>query len=50
MNVVLPGRGAGRAALRRRRAAQGLGQKGTHALSVALGRVSGADWPADANA
>ncbi|HET7048656.1 MAG TPA: NAD(P)-dependent oxidoreductase [Solirubrobacteraceae bacterium] len=29
---------------------QGLGQKGTHALSVALGRVSGADWPADADA
>jgi 3-hydroxyisobutyrate dehydrogenase len=28
---------------------QGLGQKGTHALSVALGRVSGDDWPADAN-
>jgi 3-hydroxyisobutyrate dehydrogenase len=28
---------------------QGLGQKGTHALSVALGRVSGGDWPADAN-
>jgi 3-hydroxyisobutyrate dehydrogenase len=24
---------------------QGLGQKGTHALSVALGRVSGDDWP-----
>jgi 3-hydroxyisobutyrate dehydrogenase len=33
-------------------AAQGqdLGQKGTHALSVALGKVSGGDWPADANA
>ena len=29
---------------------QGLGQKGTHALSVALGTVSGSDWPADANA
>jgi 3-hydroxyisobutyrate dehydrogenase len=29
---------------------QGLGQKGTHALSVALGRVSGDDWPVDANA
>lgn len=29
---------------------QGLGQKGTHALSVALGRVSASDWPADANA
>lgn len=28
---------------------QGLGQKGTHALSVALGRVSGDDWPADEN-
>jgi 3-hydroxyisobutyrate dehydrogenase len=28
---------------------QGLGQKGTHALSVALGRVSGDDWPADAS-
>jgi 3-hydroxyisobutyrate dehydrogenase len=33
-------------------AAQGqdLGQKGTHALSVALGRVSGGDWPTDSNA
>jgi len=33
-------------------AAQGqdLGQKGTHALSVALGRVSGSDWPTDAAA
>jgi 3-hydroxyisobutyrate dehydrogenase len=29
---------------------QGMGQKGTHALSVALGKVSGSDWPADANA
>jgi 3-hydroxyisobutyrate dehydrogenase len=29
---------------------QGLGQKGTHALSVALGRVSGDDWPVDSNA
>jgi 3-hydroxyisobutyrate dehydrogenase len=29
---------------------QGLGQKGTHALSVALGTVSGDEWPADANA
>ena len=29
---------------------QGLGQKGTHALSVALGKVSGGDWPTDANA
>jgi 3-hydroxyisobutyrate dehydrogenase len=28
---------------------QGLGQKGTHALSVALGRVSGHNWPADDN-
>jgi 3-hydroxyisobutyrate dehydrogenase len=27
---------------------QGLGQKGTHALSVALGRLSGGDWPSDA--
>jgi 3-hydroxyisobutyrate dehydrogenase len=25
---------------------QGLGERGTHALSVALGRVSGGDWPA----
>jgi 3-hydroxyisobutyrate dehydrogenase len=25
----------------------GLGEKGTHALSVALGRVSGGDWPVD---
>jgi 3-hydroxyisobutyrate dehydrogenase len=24
---------------------QGLGERGTHALSVALGRVSGGDWP-----
>jgi 3-hydroxyisobutyrate dehydrogenase len=33
-------------------AAQGqdLGQKGTHALSIALGRLSGDDWPVDANA
>ena len=31
-------------------AAQGqeLGEKGTHALSLALGRVSGGDWPIDA--
>jgi 3-hydroxyisobutyrate dehydrogenase len=29
---------------------QGLGQKGTHALSIALGRVSGDDWPVDSNA
>jgi 3-hydroxyisobutyrate dehydrogenase len=29
---------------------QGLGQKGTHSLSLALGRVSGGDWPADAAA
>jgi 3-hydroxyisobutyrate dehydrogenase len=28
---------------------QGLGAKGTHALSVALGRVSGGDWPADSD-
>jgi 3-hydroxyisobutyrate dehydrogenase len=28
----------------------GLGEKGTHALSVALGRVSGGDWPVDASA
>ncbi len=27
----------------------GLGEKGTHALSVALGRVSGGDWPVDAS-
>jgi 3-hydroxyisobutyrate dehydrogenase len=27
---------------------QGLGEKGTHALSVALGRLSGGDWPSDA--
>jgi 3-hydroxyisobutyrate dehydrogenase len=33
-------------------AAQGqdLGEKGTHSLSLALGRVSGGDWPADAAA
>jgi 3-hydroxyisobutyrate dehydrogenase len=28
----------------------GLGEKGTHALSVALGRLSGGDWPVDASA
>ena len=27
----------------------GLGEKGTHALSVALGRLSGGDWPVDAS-
>ena len=29
---------------------QGLGEKGTHSLSIALGRVSGGDWPTDAAA
>jgi 3-hydroxyisobutyrate dehydrogenase len=28
---------------------RGLGGKGTHALSVALGRLSGGDWPVDAS-
>jgi 3-hydroxyisobutyrate dehydrogenase len=28
----------------------GLGEKGTHALAVALGRVSGGDWPVDVSA
>ena len=28
---------------------QGLGEKGTHSLSLALGRVSGGDWPVDAH-
>ena len=38
----------GRAAVHRR-SRVGLGEKGTHALSVALGRVSGGDWPVDAS-
>jgi 3-hydroxyisobutyrate dehydrogenase len=29
---------------------QGLGEKGTHALSAALGRLSGGDWPSGAGA